>query len=89
MNKITKSYNSISNRIEIINNDNIKLVPCYILDFTEWISKNKEEITEYIAEYPEEFINMSREECEKQLFIQGPGPTGIYRDGIIYIDELI
>ena len=84
-----KSYNSTSNRIETIHPTHISSVPCYTFTFEEWKEKNQEAITEYIAEYPDDFTpDMTRYNVEMKLWIKGPGKTGIYNDDIIFRVEL-
>ena len=85
----TKSYNSTSNRIETIHPTHISLVPCYSFTFEEWREENHDAITEYIAEYPDDFTpDMTRYNMEMKLWLKGPGPTGIYNDDIIFRVEL-
>ncbi len=85
-----KSYNSISNRIETISTSSlhpthITSVPCYTFTFEEWREENRDAITEYIAEYPDNFTpDMTRYNMEMKLWLKGPGPTGIYNDDIIF-----
>ena len=91
---MTKSYNSTSNRIETIHPTHISSVPCYSFTFEEWREEWREEnhdaITKYIAEYPDHFTpDMTRYNMEMKLWLAGPGPTGIYRDDIVYKVELI
>lgn len=87
---MTKSYNSISNRIETISTSSlhpthITSVPCYTFTFEEWREENRDAITEYIAEYPDNFTpDMTRYNMEMKLWLKGPGPTGIYNDDIIF-----
>ena len=82
---MTKSYNSTSNRIETIHPTHISSVPCYSFTFEEWREENQEAITEYIAEYPDDFTpDMTRYNMEMKLWLKGPGPTGIYNDDIIF-----
>ena len=88
---MTKSYNSVSNRIETIHPTHISSVPCYLFTFEEWREENYDAITEYIAEYQDYFTpDMTRYNMEMKLWIiggkiwiAGPGPTGIYNDDII------
>ena len=85
----TKSYNSTSNRIETIHPTHISSVPCYTLTFEEWREENNDAITEYIAEYPDDFTpDMTRYNMEMKLWLAGPGPSGIYNDDIIFRVEL-
>ena len=86
---MTKSYNSTSNRIETIHQTHISSVPCYTFTFEEWREENNDAITEYIAEYPDDFTpDMTRYNMEMKLWLAGPGPTGIYNDDIIFRVEL-
>ena len=87
--RMTKSYNSASNRIETMNTTHISSVPCYTFTFEEWREENHNAITEYIAEYPDDFTpDMTRYNMEMKLWLAGPGPTGIYNDDIIFRVEL-
>ena len=87
--RMTKSYNSASNRIETMNTTHISSVPCYTFTFEEWREENNDAITEYIAEYPDDFTpDMTRYNMEMKLWLAGPGPTGIYNDDIIFRVEL-
>lgn len=87
---MTKSYNSVSNRIETIYPTHIESVPCYTFTFEEWRAENIDAITEYIAEYPDHFTpDMTRYNMEMKLWIAGPGQTGIYNDDIVFRVELI
>ena len=82
---MTKSYNSVSNRIETIHTTHIASVPCYTFTFEEWRQENHDAITKYIAEYPDHFTpDMTRYNMEMKLWLKGPGPTGIYNDDIIF-----
>ena len=45
---MTKSYNSVSNRIETIYPTHIEWVQCYTFTFEEWRAENNDAITEYI-----------------------------------------
>ena len=82
---LTKSYNSTSNRIETIHPTHISSVPCYTFIFEEWREENHDAITEYIAEYPDDFTpDMTRYNMEMKLLIKGPVLTGIYNDDIIF-----
>ena len=83
-----KSYNSLSNTIDTQHSTHITSNPCYILAFEEWVCENHEAITEYMEEYPEEVEGLTRAEAELKLFNQGPGPSGIYNDDIIFKIEL-
>ncbi len=84
-----KVYNSISNRIETIHKTHISSVPCYTFTFEEWREENRDAITEYIAEYQDNFTpDMTRYNMEMKLWLAGPGPTGIYNDDIIFRVEL-
>lgn len=86
---MTKSYNSTSNQIETIHPTHISSVPCYTFTFEEWREENRDAITEYIAEYPDDFTqDMTRYNMEMKLWLAGPGPTGIYNDDIIFRVEL-
>lgn len=86
---MTKSYDSTSNRIETIHPTHISSVPCYTFTFEEWREKNRDAITEYIAEYPDDFTpDMTRYNMEMKLWIKGPGQTGIYNYDIIFRVEL-
>ena len=86
---MTKSYNSVSNRIEKIHPTHISSVPCYTFTFEEWRNENRDAITEYIAEYPDNFTpDMTRYNMEMKLWLAGPGPTGIYNDDIVFRVEL-
>ena len=87
--RMTKSYNSASNRIETIHQTHISSVPCYTFTFEEWREENNDAITEYIAEYPDDFTpDMTRYNMEMKLWLAGPGPSGIYNDDIIFRVEL-
>lgn len=87
--RMTKSYNSASNRIETMNTTHISSVPCYTFTFEEWREENNDAITEYIAEYPDDFTpDMTRYNMEMKLWLAGPGPSGIYNDDIIFRVEL-
>ena len=84
-----KVYNSTSNRIETIHKTHIASVPCYTFTFEEWREENRDAITEYIAEYPDDFTpDMTRYNMEIKLWIAGPGQTGIYNDDIVFRVEL-
>ena len=86
---MTKSYNPTSNKIET-HTTHIASVPCYTFTFEEWREENHDAITEYIAEYPDHFTpDMTRYNMEMKLWLARPGPTGIYRDDIVYKVELI
>ena len=75
----TKSYNSTSNRIEIMHPTHISSVPCYTFTFEEWREENRDAITEYIAEYPDHFTpDMTRYNMEMKLWLKGPCRNGIY-----------
>ena len=88
--RMTKSYDSASNRIETIHPTHIASVPCYTFTFEEWRAENYDAITKYITEYPDNFTpDMTRYNMEMKLWLAGPGPTGIYRDDIVYKVELI
>ena len=85
----TKSYNSASNRIETIHPTHISSVPCYTFTFEEWREENRDAITEYIAEYPDDFTpDMTRYDMEMKLWLKGPNKNGIYNDDIIFRVEL-
>ena len=87
--RMTKSYNSASNKIETIHPTHISSVPCYTFTFEEWREENNDAITEYIAEYPDDFTpDMTRYNMEMKLWLAGPGPSGIYNDDIIFRVEL-
>lgn len=87
--RMTKSYNSASNRIETMNTTHISSVPCYTFTFEEWREENNDAITEYIAEYPDDFTpDMTRYNMEMKLWLAGPGPSGVYNDDIIFRVEL-
>ena len=86
---MTKSYDSVSNRIETIHPTHISSVPCYTFTFEEWREENYDAITKYIAEYPDNFTpDMTRYNMEMKLWLKGPGPTGICNDDIIFRVEL-
>ena len=86
--RITKLYNPASNKIET-HTIHIASVPCYTLTFEEWREENHDAITEYIAEYPDDFTpDMTRYTIEMKLWLKGPWPTGIYNDDIIFRVEL-
>ena len=88
--RMTKSYNSASNRIETIHPTHIASVPCYTFTFEEWREENHDAITKYIAEYQDHFTpDMTRYNMEMKLWIAGPGQTGIYNDDIVFRVELI
>lgn len=87
---MTKSYNSTSKRVETIHQTHISSVPCYTFTFEEWRAENNDAITEYIAEYTDDFTpDMTRYNMEMKLWLAGPGQIGIYRDDIVYKVELI
>lgn len=86
---MTKSYDSTSNRIETIHPTHIASVPCYTFTFEEWREENYDAITEYIAEYPNDFTpDMTRYNMEMKLWLKGPNKNGIYNDDIIFRVEL-
>ena len=80
---MTKSYNSVSNRIET-HPTHISSVPCYLFTFEEWREENYDAITEYIAEYQDYFTpDMTRYNMEMKLWIIG-GKIGIHHNDIVF-----